>query len=272
MVLKFNNNSIENVQYNGSDINVLQYNGTTVWERVPTGTVLFESSTAGTYSVSVPVAGDYECILVGGGGGAAGSVHKSSVLPSYAAITVPGGSGAYIKATLTLPVCTLNVVVGAKGTAKYINKINVGATNWTTTATAGTASYLKRTTDTKNILEAGGGGAGSLTVKTAATISGTTWRTITLGTAGNWAYNTVTGVTQSNRTTVVGKTGTEDVKNLTSQTASKITATSSPVASNLSTYGRGQGMTCYINNEDWAFTYNNTTYNSSDGYVIIKKV
>lgn len=282
MVLKLGSTEIPvngTITYNGSTVEHVVYNGVTVWDKLAANTVIFESSTytSAGYTVQLPVAGTYRFILVGGGGGVASSVHKSTSLPNYLAISVPGGSGGYIQADLTFPsASTLTVHVGEGGSGKYANKIGVGSTNWTVSGTNAGQSSVLLSGGSNKYLYANGGNGGYCKIVTAASISGGILAncTVTPGTGGTSGYKNADGITSSNRTMTTGNTGTENHAGIASTTSSttKYTATSSPVYSpysNSNTVGRGGASTCYVKGTSWAVTATGDTYQSYDGYVKI---
>lgn len=277
MAIKFNNNEVKDVKFNGNDVDVLQYNGETVWERetLPAGTVIFEKSAYNKngYTANIEVPGLYEVIVIGAGGGAAGSVSKSSAMPAYLATAIQGGSGGYIRALVNFPACALKITVGQHGSQGRSNQIGVGATSWNTWGSNGGNSFVSY--NGTNILQANGGIGGNLTVTTKRSLGGGKLSDFVnkSSVGGESSYKSVTGITIKDVEALTGNAGEGALDGvLTSNiTTSTYKVKTEPVDSNLTPYGRGQGMYCEIKGTSWSFTDTTAYYLATDGYVKITK-
>ena len=261
MVLKFNGNTIENVEYNGIEIDKLQFNGITVWERsstpstpsIPAGTVLLEKSTAGTYTVTVPDDGNYTIQVVGAGGGSAmlGWSMTSSSTGVHLSQVASGGSGGYYTVTKSLTKSdTLTVVVGTLGTnAPQWSKVN-GTFTLNGTAGGNTTVTSKKS---GSLATANGGGGASIVT------------TIT-GNGGTVNRKTFKGGSGGSGSTTDGSDGTTYVAQETgSDTWVRVVATSAAYSS----YGKGSGGYAYANNKVCGYEQNQQ---GTAGYVKIVKV
>ena len=290
MTLKFNNSDVQNVLFNGTQLEKLQLNGVTVWEHaqpVPGGTVIFEGTTPGTFDVTIPAPGIYYCTVVGGGGGAALSMHTTAhnaqtAMPSVGSLVCGGGTGAYISASVNFDrVTELKVTVGDKGVGHHTYQLDrVTGNTWYVYGGAGGDSMICSEI-TKVVLKANGGGRGKIDGKIVSSHTGNTWYsdfTVSTGAGGGRSWNNQTGITLSNVNAAQGNVGNLAENGWISDRYGSFTAESVvKLAPNMvSGYGAGGGGRATTNrvsngtdNANW--NYDQGTYGPNVGYVKIVK-
>lgn len=286
MALKFNNADVQNVLYNNTQLERLQLNGVTVWEHtppVPSGTVIFELGTAGSYDVNIPAAGEYYCTVIGGGGGAALSMHTSFNLPAVGSMVCGGGSGGYITAAVYFDrACTLKVNVGSRGTGKHVYRLDATSGNtWYANGGVGSLSNIC-SEGTKVVLQANGGGRGMISGKISGASHTGNWYsqfTYSTGAGGGWSWHNQSGITVYNITSAVGtngnfaQNGTVDTFSYGTYTATAQVAYLPQAGGSYGAGGGGTATTQRINGADDKASWNYTpsTYGPYAGYVKIVK-
>ena len=282
MALKFNNADVQNVLYNNTQLERLQLNGVTVWEHtppVPSGTVIFELGTAGTYDVNIPAAGEYYCTVIGGGGGAALSMHTSSNFPAVGSMVCGGGAGGYITAAVYFDSpCALKVTVGQNGRSRHIYMLDAttGST-WSANGGVGTLSNIC-SEGTKVVLQANGGGRGMISGKISDASTIGSWYsqfTYSTGAGGGWSWSNQSGIKVYNITSAVGTNGNfaqNGAININSYGTYTATAQAAYIPQAGGSYGVGGGGTATTQrisgaDDKASWNYNQSTYGSYAGYV-----